>query len=481
VEVVRAPAGTGKTFVLDAAREAWQASGVPVLGCALSARAAGEPRDQAAINTTTIARLTYALDNGVRLAEGSVLVVDEAGMVGTRDLARLLEATEHAQGKLVLVGDDRQLPEIQAGALFSALADRLGALELTEVRRQHEAWDRDALAALRDGDVERFARAYFDHGRIVAAPTADAARAALVDDWWTATERGDQALMIAHRRADVADLNRRAREHMRAAGRLGSDELVLREQAFAVGDRVATTRNDRALGVVNGDSGTLTEVGHGTLTMKLDRGPQVELPDSYARAGRLEHGYASTAHRAQGATVDRAFVLGSDELYREWGYTALSRHRDAARFYLTATPDFLNAAPEPLRYADIPHRIARMLDQSRAEHLALHGVIRDDLRPLLLEQIERAAKTVADADAALENLAERESRRAGTRAGAEPRSTAPLRTTAVCGSSGNTRSTGSQPTWPSIPSRPSRHFSAAATRSPGSTRPPSSAASDRDR
>ena len=99
MEVVRAPAGTGKTFALDAAREAWRASGVAVLGCALSARAAGELRDQAAIDTTTIARLTYALDKGVRLAQGSVLVVDEAGMVGTRDLARLLDATEQAPGQ----------------------------------------------------------------------------------------------------------------------------------------------------------------------------------------------------------------------------------------------------------------------------------------------------------------------------------------------------------------------------------------------
>jgi Ti-type conjugative transfer relaxase TraA len=410
VEVVRAPAGTGKTFALDAAREAWQASGVPVLGCALSARAAGELRDQAAIDTTTSARLTYALDKGVRLAQGSVLVIDEAGMVGTRDLARLLDATEHAQGKLVLVGDDRQLPEIQAGGLFSALADRLGALELTEVRRQHEAWDRDALAALRDGDVDGFARAYYDHGRIVAAPTADAARAVLVGDWWAALEGGEQALMIAHRRADVADLNRRARVRMRAAGRLGPDELVVGERAFAVGDRVVTTRNDRGIGVVNGDCGTIAEIGHGVLRMDVDRGARVKLPDSYARAGQLEHGYASTAHRAQGATVDCAFVLGSDELYREWGYTALSRHRDATRFYLTATRDFLNAAPERLRDGDIPRRVARMLDQSRAEHLALHGASPDELRPLLLEQIERAAKAVADADAALESLAERHKR-----------------------------------------------------------------------
>jgi Ti-type conjugative transfer relaxase TraA len=412
VEVVRAPAGTGKTFALDAAREAWQASGVPVFGCALSAKAAGELRDQAAIDTTTVARLSYALEKGAQLAGGSVLVVDEAGMVGTRDLARLLDAAEQAQAKVVLVGDDRQLPEIQAGGLFSALADRLGAVELTQVRRQREAWDRDALAALRDGDLDHFVRAYHDHGRIVAAPSADAARAALVDDWWSAAERGDQALMIAHRRADVADLNRRARERMRAAGRLGVDALVTDARAFAVGDRVVTTRNDGRLGVVNGESGTLTRIGRGALTVELDRGARVELSESYASNGRLDHGYATTAHRAQAATVDCAFVLGSDELYREWGYTALSRHRDSARFYVTATPAFLNAAPEPLLDADLPQRVARMLEASRAEHLALHGVIQDELGPLLREQIAQAASNVSDIDDAIERLG---AQRAGSR------------------------------------------------------------------
>ena len=125
-------------------------------------------------------------------------------------------------------------------------------------------------------------------------------------------------------------------------------------------------------------------------------------------------------------------MLGSDELYREWGYTALSRHRDAARFYVTATADFLNAAPEPLRDADVPRRVARMLDDSRAEHLALHGVSRDELRPLLLEQIERATANLADADAALEASPSSARRRAGTRAGAAPTSTAPSPTTAAC-------------------------------------------------
>lgn len=182
VEVVRAPAGAGKTYALDAAREAWRASGIGVLGCALSARVACELRDRAAIDATTIARLTHGLDRGLALAPGSVLVVDEAGMVGTRDLARLAEAAADADAKLVLVGDDRQLPEIEAGGLFAALGDRLGGHELREVRRQREPWDRDALAALRDGDVERFARDYDEHGHIVAAPSAEAARDRLVRD-----------------------------------------------------------------------------------------------------------------------------------------------------------------------------------------------------------------------------------------------------------------------------------------------------------
>ena len=191
---------------------------------------------------------------------------------------------------------------------------------------------------------------------------------------------------------------------MRDTGRLQGPDVDYGGKPFAAGDEVVVKHNDRRLGVVNGETGTLTRIGHGTLTVELDRGTPVELPDSYAREGRLDHGYAATAHRAQGTTVDRAFVLGSDAIYREWGYTALSRHRDVARFYVTATPDFLNAAPEPLRDADLPRRVARMLEASRAEHLALHGVIQDELRPLLREQLEQAASHVSDIDAAIEQF-----------------------------------------------------------------------------
>ncbi len=371
VQVVLAAAGTGKTFALDAAREAWQYAGVPVLGCALSARAACELRDQAAVDATTIARLRMALDDGYELQPGSVLLVDEAGMVGTRDLAALAQAAARANARPVLIGDDHQLSEIEAGGGFSALAERLTPIELHDVRRQVEPWDRAALAQLRNGDVELFARAYAEHGRLVTKPNSAAAREALVGDWWHATHRGQDALMLAHRRADVADLNARARSLARAAGYVGEDLLTAGDRSFSLGDRVLATRNDRQLGVHNGQTGTISTITSDELALALRGGDRLTLPLAYARAGHLDHAYALTAHRAQGATVDATFVLGSDELYREWGYTALSRHRDEARFYLSATPNFLNAPAPPLvEGQQTSVAVARALTASRRQRLA---------------------------------------------------------------------------------------------------------------
>jgi ATP-dependent exoDNAse (exonuclease V) alpha subunit len=122
---------------------------------------------------------------------------------------------------------------------------------------------------------------------------------------------------------------------------------------------------------VNAEAGVLVTIAPGRLALRLDSGRDVQLPARYVRDGHLDHGYAITAHRAQGATVDRAFVLGSDELSREWGYTALSRHRIEARFYVSATPTFLNETPAPLQAgADVTSKVALMLAQSRAKHLA---------------------------------------------------------------------------------------------------------------
>jgi len=360
VAVVIGKAGTGKTFALDAAREAWETAGVTVSGVALAARAATELRDSAGIPSTTLARLLADLERqdrngtpGPLRAGRHVLIVDEAGMIGTRQLARLLDHAERRRVKVVLVGDPHQLPEIDAGGLFRALVNRLPSIELIVNRRQVNAWEAGALDDLRTGDVDRALDTYAQHGRIVTADTAEAIREQLVADWWT-TRHGlaaDAAIMVAVRRADVDDLNLRARARMKAAGMLTGPAATADGREFQAGDRIVCLRNDRRLGVVNGLPATVEHVtGDRGLTVRTDADRQVTLPAGYLDAGNVTHGYAITGHKAQGVTVDHTFVLGSDELYREWGYVALSRGRQTNRLYLHELGEIREAAshtPEP--------------------------------------------------------------------------------------------------------------------------------------
>lgn len=375
VQVVRAAAGTGKTYALSAARDLWAEEGVRVYGVALAARAAVEMEATAGIDSTTIARFLRGVEQGNGVAPGSVLVVDEAGMVGTRVIDRLVQHTNEVEAKLVLVGDDRQLPEIDAGGVFRSLADKVGAIELHQVHRQAEAWDREALADLRRGDVGRWADEYRERGRVVARPNAYDLRNTLVDDWWEAARAPDvDAVMIAHRRADVTDLNALARDRMHRAGRLGEEDLEAGGRAFAVGDRVVTRHNNQRLGVVNGTRGEVVglDMDQRSATVRTDKGEERELAARYLDEGWLDHAYALTAHTAQGATVDRSFVLGSDGLYNEWGYTALSRHREATRFYFVSPGSVERALPglegdgDPVRDG-----LVEMLGASHAKETAI--------------------------------------------------------------------------------------------------------------
>jgi conjugative relaxase-like TrwC/TraI family protein len=375
VEVVAAPAGAGKTFALDACREAWERAGRSVLGAALAARTAAELQADSGITSSTVAALLADLDRPESdgLPRGGVLVVDEAGMVGTRTLARLLDHAADADAKVVLVGDARQLPEIEAGGLFAHLAARPEAVRLVGNRRQREAWERAALADFRDGALDAALAAYEARGRIVRGASAPEVREAMAADWWAATVAGESALMLAGRRSDADDLNARARVRMAAAGRLSGPELVVDDRPYQAGDRVLTLRNDRRLGVLNGTRGTVLSVDPEAraLTLATDDGREVSLPARYLDAGHVAHGYALTAHKAQGSTVERAMLLGTDDLYREMGYVGMSRGRAANHLYVVGgpepDPDLHHAPPAP-EPPDV--LVFRALATSRAKTLA---------------------------------------------------------------------------------------------------------------
>lgn len=373
VQVVLGKAGTGKTYALDAVRELYESQGIRVSGAALAARAALELEQAAGIASTTIAGLLHRLDDPARcpLQPGQVLVIDEAGMVGTRQLARLLDHAASLRVKTIVVGDPHQLPAIEAGGLFVALTEQLDPVRLANNRRQVEPWEVKALDELREGDVAVGLAAYEHHGRVVTGSTAQDVREKLVEDWWGLV-RDDpgrpDVLMVALRRADVDDLNRQARARMAAVGRLHGSRIAAAGRTFQQGDRVICLRNRSAVGVTNGDRGTVVAIQPGAgLGVLLDRGVTVHLSHNYLDAGHLTHGYAITGHKAQGMTVDHTLVLGSDALYREWGYVALSRGRRSNRLYVHERADLVDGGPHTREHSDMLERVRRGFASRRQE------------------------------------------------------------------------------------------------------------------
>jgi len=366
IDVVCAAAGTGKTYTLDAAREAWEASGHRVIGAAMAGIAAQELQSTAAIRSSTLAMLQIDLDaHRVRLDHRTVVVIDEAGMAGTRNLAPILHAADEAGAKVVLVGDPHQLPEIDAGGVLTGLAKRLEPIQLTENRRQRSQWERNALEELRCGDVDTAFGLYRDNERVVSAPTAIDVRRTMVADWWSYRVAGDTIAMTAYRRDDVDDLNGRARVYLVRSGQVSGPELVLNERPYQAGDQIVCLKNSRRLGVCNGTRATIDHVDADRRTITItvaDR--RVLLPTRYLDDGNIAHGYATTIHKTQGATVDRGLVLGTDELFRERGYVALSRGRISNHLYLLGEAeidDSTGHGPPPLTG-----------DPGEAVHQALH-------------------------------------------------------------------------------------------------------------
>ena len=384
VAIVVGAAGTGKTFALAAAREAWEASGTPVIGAAIAWRAARGLDEGAGMPSTSVAALLAHVDRGW-LPRHAVLVVDEAAMVPTRQLSQLAETLRRAHGKLVLVGDDRQLPEIEAGGAFRGLRARLPVIELHENRRQVASWERDALALLRDGRGDEALEHYRAHDRVCLGG-GDDLRAQLVADWWSSGETASE-VMLAYQRDDVADLNRRARERMVAAGAVSGPEVIVGGRPFAAGDRVLLRRNDRRLGVANGDRALVlrADVDSRRLIVCV-RGRGVALGSDYLDAGArpaVQHGYAMTGHAAQGLTVGRALVLATEETSREWLYMAMSRGRLENRLYGASARA---QERDEIAPAEPPRDAAQVLDiavqRSAAQRMAIDSRVRARERDL---------------------------------------------------------------------------------------------------
>jgi Ti-type conjugative transfer relaxase TraA len=342
-------AGTGKSAMGGVAREAWEAVGYQVRGAALSGIAAESLEAGSGIGSRTIASLEHGWAQGRdALTARDVLVIDEAGMIGSRQMERVLSAADAAGAKVVLVGDAEQLQAIEAGAAFRALTERHGAAEITEIRRQREDWQREATRELATGRTGAALDRYEAAGMVSPHETREAARSALVDGWDAVRQARPEAsqVMLAHTRADVAELNQLARGRMRDAGALGEDQVIQTERGertLAPGDRVMFLRNERSMGVKNGTLGTLERIDGAALTVRLDGADRREVQFDLKDYAQIDHGYASTIHKSQGVTVDHGHLLASDGLDRHAAYVGMSRHRETLAVHYGAN-DFKDRA-----------------------------------------------------------------------------------------------------------------------------------------
>lgn len=338
--VVIGDAGTGKSFSMKVAREAWEAQGFNVRGAALAGKAADELQAGSGIQSRTLASLEHAWKQGRdKLESRDVLVIDEAGMVGSRQLGRVLAAAEKAGAKVVLLGDDKQLAAIEAGAALRAVVQHVGAAEITEVRRQRHAWAREAGQAFARGSVSEGLQAYSDRDCVKLHETRKSAREALANAYVADKGLGSQ-IILAHANADVLMLNDAVREARKGKGELVGSARFMTDRGgreFSTGDRVVFLKNDASLGVKNGTLGSVKQAQDGRLEVLLDSG-ETRFVEAMQYAA-IDHGYAVTIHKAQGVTVDRAYLLATPGMDRSLTYVGMTRHREAATMF-AANEDF---------------------------------------------------------------------------------------------------------------------------------------------
>lgn len=338
IAVVNGAAGTGKSYVLGAMREAYESEGFTVYGAILQGKTAEDLERDSGIQSRTMQSFLYGLETGkIKLNEKSVVVVDEAGMVGSRQMQKLTDHVEKSGAKLRLVGDKNQLAAVEYGNAFEEISKRCEVARLTQIRRQEEEWQIAASEQFSDLNIAAGLQAYKEHGYIKEHDTQLEAMAELVDTWSkirTETPEKNQIVLVATNE-ERNQLNKIMRDRIKEEGGL-SEEYTIKTGEFtslkaATGDKMMFTAPDKELGVKNGSIGIIEEINAHSTKIRLDGDKVVTIDNSAETA--IDYAYAVTVHKSQGMTVDKALVLANPIMNAENIYVAETRHKEEVTLF----------------------------------------------------------------------------------------------------------------------------------------------------
>ncbi|HGW4640028.1 TPA: AAA family ATPase [Acinetobacter baumannii] len=348
ISLLNGSAGTGKSYVLSAVSEAYKDSDYQVYGIALQAITAKAIASDCDIPSSTIASFLARYESGnIAINDKTVLILDEAGMVGSRDMQKLLMITEQHNAQLKLVGDSYQLNAVMAGSAFNHIQknlDHKNIATLENIQRQKTTEMRKASEYLSKHEVDKALDIYQALGKVKACESHEVALARTIHSW--SLDHSESKLILAHSNRDVDELNRMARSVLIKQGKLPAESQKVNtykgEIDLATGDKIVFKQNNHALNISNGETARIIGFERNAqqqikgLMVESDRGGQIKKIDldSYQH---FKHGYANTIHSSQGMTVENAYILASENMNANLTYVALTRHKGNVELNYSAT------------------------------------------------------------------------------------------------------------------------------------------------
>ena len=367
-------AGSGKSYALSAIREAYEKEGYECKGIALSGIIADALEKDAGISDSrTIASFLYQHERGkIELKENSILFLDEASMVGVRQMAEITQIVKDAGAKIITTGDDNQLQAIQAGGASKLIKDVTTSFTLDEIRRQKDFSDRQATYDLSTGNAEQALKYYDEKGAINIHRNDQEMMESIKENYMAWQKESKSQLILAHTRVEVSNINKTIHEELKTNGKLGQRSQKINGKEFSEGDRFVFLENDRGIDVKNGTTGTIERIDKdGEYQIKTDDGRTVNFnAKDYTR---FDHAYAMTIHKAQGVSVDANQLCVSKNADSHLMLVGMTRHK------------------EDLKIHAVQHH-----DQQEAGNYGLEDIIKS-------AQKSHAKEYVSTVDAALEN------------------------------------------------------------------------------